>query len=88
MKKKIFAVVLCVAMLAVAVAGGSLAYFTDKHAQTNTFTAGKVGIYLDEAVVKLDEDPASDTFGDLIADGNERTPDAQEYRHQRPHHHR
>ena len=79
MKKKIFAVVLCVAMLAVAVAGGSLAYFTDKHAQTNTFTAGKVGIYLDEAVVKLDEDPASDTFGDLIADGNERTPDAQEY---------
>ena len=48
MKKKIFALVLCVAMLAIAVVGGTLAYFTDADAKTNTFTMGKVDIALDE----------------------------------------
>ena len=79
MKKKILALVLCVAMLAIAIVGGTMAYFTDTHAQTNTFVAGNVGISLDEAKVKLDEDPESDTFGDLIADGTTRTTEAQEY---------
>ena len=79
MKKKILAITLCVAMLAIMLVSGTLAYFTDEHAQTNTFTAGKVGIALDEAKVKLDEDSASDTFGDLIADGDERTTDTQAY---------
>lgn len=48
MKKKIFAIVLCVAMLAIAVVGGSLAYFTDNDAKTNTFTVGNVSIVLNE----------------------------------------
>lgn len=79
MKKKILVIVLCVAMLAIAIVGGTLAYFTDEHAQTNTFTAGKVGIFLDEAKVKLDVDSTSDTFGDLIADGTTRTTETQNY---------
>ena len=48
MKKKILAIVLCVAMLAIAIVGGTLAYFTDEHEQTNTFTMGKVDIELSE----------------------------------------
>ena len=79
MKKKILALVLCIAMLAIAIVGGTMAYFTDTHAQTNTFVAGNVDISLDEAKVKLDNDAESDTFGDLIADGTTRTTDTQEY---------
>lgn len=48
MKKKILAITLCVAMLAVMLVSGSLAYFTDTQAKTNTFTMGKVDIELDE----------------------------------------
>lgn len=48
MKKKIFAIVLCVAMLAIAIVGGSLAYFTDTDAQTNVFTYGNVKVDLFE----------------------------------------
>ena len=40
MKKKITALCLCVALLAVAVVGASLAYFTDNDQADNTFTAG------------------------------------------------
>lgn len=48
MKRKILALVLCVAMLAIAVVGGTLAYFTDDEAKTNTFTVGNVNITLTE----------------------------------------
>lgn len=48
MKKKILAIVLCIAMLAIAIAGGTMAYFTDEAAKTNTFTMGKVDIDLTE----------------------------------------
>lgn len=72
MKKKIIAVCLVVCLLAIAVVGGTLAYMTDTDERTNTFTAGKVGLSLDEAKVKLDEDPDSASFGDLIADGTDR----------------
>lgn len=48
MKKKLVAISLVVAMLAVAVIGGSLAYFTDKDEATNTFTVGGVKIALIE----------------------------------------
>lgn len=48
MKKKILAIVLCIAMLAIAIAGGTMAYFTDEAAKTNTFTMGKVDIELSE----------------------------------------
>lgn len=48
MKKKVLAVVLCVAMLAIAVVGGSLAYFTDTDAAQNVMTVGNVAIVQDE----------------------------------------
>ena len=48
MKKKIIAVCLIVALAATAVIGGTLAYFTDKDAKTNTFTVGNVDITLTE----------------------------------------
>lgn len=47
MKKKILSIALVVAMVAV-IAAGSLAYFTDKDAATNTFTVGNVNITLTE----------------------------------------
>ena len=75
MKKKIFALVLCVAMLAIAIVGGTLAYFTDTDSVTNTFTAGKVGISLTESLVYLDSN------GDLVASGlrTDNTNNAQTY---------
>lgn len=49
MKKKITAIFLCVALVAIAVAGASLAYFTDTKSATNTFTVGNVKIELLES---------------------------------------
>ena len=52
MKKKIVSLCLCAALLAVAVIGGTLAYFTDVTDEVNnTFTMGNVDITLDEAKV-------------------------------------
>ena len=48
MKKKITAISLCVALLAIAIVGASLAYFTDTDAKDNVFTTGKVDITLNE----------------------------------------
>ena len=48
MKKKITAIFLCVALVAIAVVGASLAYFTDTDDATNTFTVGHVKIDLIE----------------------------------------
>lgn len=48
MKKKIVALCLVVCLAAVAVIGGTLAYFTDTDEATNTFTAGGVSIDLIE----------------------------------------
>ena len=48
MKKKITAIFLCVALVAIAIVGASLAYFTDTDKATNTFTAGGVEIKLIE----------------------------------------
>lgn len=49
MKKKIVSVCLVVCLLATAIIGTTLAYFTDKtEAVTNTFTMGNVDIELDE----------------------------------------
>ena len=49
MKKKITAICLCVALLAVAIVGATLAYFTDTKSATNTFTVGNVKIDLIES---------------------------------------
>ena len=54
MKKKITALCLCVALLAVAVVGASLAYFTDTDNATNTFAVGNVKIDLIEQQVNKD----------------------------------
>ena len=48
MKKKITAIALVVCLVAVAVVGGSLAYFIDEEEATNTFTVGNVDITLTE----------------------------------------
>ncbi len=48
MKKKITALCLCVALLAIAVVGASLSYFTDTDNATNTFAVGNVSIDLIE----------------------------------------
>nr|MBQ8245065.1 hypothetical protein [Oscillospiraceae bacterium] len=44
MKKKILALCLCVAMLAIAIVGGTLAYFTDTDVAQNVMTTGKIDI--------------------------------------------
>lgn len=48
MKKKIVALSISGAMLAIALVGGTLAYFTDEDAETNVFTVGNVDINLTE----------------------------------------
>lgn len=48
MKKKISAIFMCVALGTIAIAGASLAYFTDTDAQKNTFVTGNVAIDLYE----------------------------------------
>ena len=48
MKKKIVAFMLVISMLAIALIGGTLAYFTDTDAKNNTFTVGNVDITLTE----------------------------------------
>lgn len=51
MKKKIVAFTLVVVMLAIAIVGGTLAYFTDEGEATNVFTVGSVKIELIESFV-------------------------------------
>ena len=65
MKKKITALCLCVALLAVAVVGASLAYFTDTKSAPNTFTVGNVEIDLIESRFHRE---GNDNSGDVIPD--------------------
>ena len=60
MKKKTLAMLLAVCLIATAVIGGSLAYFTDTETKTNTFTVGNVKIDLTE--------PSWDAAGNVDAD--------------------
>lgn len=64
MKKKIVTLSLVVALIAIAVVGGTLAYFTDDDAAENTFTFGKVDIELEETSV------ADDTKGYIAGEQN------------------
>lgn len=48
MKKKLLAMCMVVCLSAVAVVGGTMAYFTDSAEKTNTFTVGNVDIELTE----------------------------------------
>ena len=47
-RKKILSIALAASLAVVAIAGSSLAYFTDKDEATNTFTIGNVDIVLSE----------------------------------------
>lgn len=62
MKKKILAMSLCVVMLAIAIVGGTLAYFTDTKSATNTFTVGNVKIDLIESKFHRE---GNDNSGDM-----------------------
>ena len=62
MKKKIVAICLCVALLAIAIVGATLAYFTDTKSATNTFTVGNVKINLIESTYHR---TGSDNAGDM-----------------------
>lgn len=77
MKKKIVSVCLVVCLLATAIIGTTLAYFTDKtEAVTNTFTSGKVDITLDEAPVGQD---GKETSGDRTTGNNYKLYPGKEY---------
>ena len=65
MKKKITAIFLCVALVAIAVVGASLAYFTDTKSATNTFTVGNVKIDLIESKFHRE---GNDNSGDTSID--------------------
>ncbi len=47
-KKKIIAICVCVALLAGTILSGTIAYFTDDEAITNTFTSGNIDMILTE----------------------------------------
>lgn len=70
MKKtsKVLLTLLCVVLLVVGSAMGTLAYLADTDSDTNTFTVGKVDIKLDEAVV--DEDGKAVEPEQRTEDGN------------------
>ena len=68
MKKKVTAIALAVCILAVAVIGATMAYFTDTDSKTNTFTFGKVDIDLTETSTAANDGTVKD--GELITDGN------------------
>ena len=68
MKKKIIAICMCVALLAVAVIGGTLAYFTDETQKVqNTFSVGNVKITLDEAAL----DDSGNVTSERTEEGND-----------------
>ena len=80
MKKKITAIFLCVALVAIAIVGASLAYFTDTKTATNTFTVGNVKIDLlesslhrENAGVANGETSTSELWSDLAKQGSGNT---------------
>ena len=76
MKKKIVSVCLVVCLLATAIIGTTLAYFTDEKTVTNTFSSGNVTITLDEAPVGLD---GQATTGDRVTTNDYKLYPGKEY---------
>ena len=76
MKKKITAIFLCVALLAIAIVGASLAYFTDTKTATNTFTVGNVRIDLIESRFHRE---GNDNSGDLTIPDPTNTASGMKY---------
>ena len=80
MKKKITAICLCVALLAIAIVGATLAYFTDTKSATNTFTVGNVKIDLlesslhrENAGIPNGETSTSELWSDVDKEGSGNT---------------
>ena len=76
MKKKLTAIFLCVALVAIAVVGASLAYFTDTDEATNTFTVGNVKIDLIESRFHRE---GNDNSGDLSIPDPTQTANGMKY---------
>ena len=76
MKKKITAICLCVALLAIAIVGATLAYFTDTKAATNTFTVGNVKINLIESKFHRE---GNDNSGDTTIPDPTQTASGMKY---------
>ena len=76
MKKKIVSVCLVVCLLATAIIGTTLAYFTDTKEVTNTFSSGNVTITLDEAPVGPD---GQATTGNRVTTNNYKLYPGKEY---------
>lgn len=77
MKKKIMAVCLTVCLAAVAVIGGTLAYFTDKDEAENVFTVGNVNIDLSFADIGINGDVLDESSINRHADDNEKRLECQ-----------
>ena len=75
MKKKIIALAVAAVMLAIAVIGGTYAYFTDNEEATNVFTVGNVDITLYESTLHR----AGAYGGNGEASDDEIIADAAEY---------
>ena len=67
MKKKIIAIALCAALAVGGAVAGSLAFFTDTDAVTNTFSVGDIDIELDEAPVDAD---GKETTGNRVTENS------------------
>ena len=76
MKKKITAICLCVALLAIAIVGATLAYFTDTKSATNTFTVGNVKIDLIESRYHRE---GNDNSGDISIPDPTNTASGMQY---------
>ena len=80
MRKKLLVLSLCVALAAIAIAGASLAYFTDTKSATNTFTVGNVKIDLlesslhrENAGIANGETSDSELWSDVAKEGSGNT---------------
>ena len=80
MRKKLLVLSLCVALAAIAIAGASLAYFTDTKSATNTFTVGNVKIKLlesslhrENAGIENDKTSDSELWSDVDKEGSGNT---------------
>lgn len=66
MKKKIAVIGLCIALIVVALAGGTLAYFTDTDTADNVMTTGRIGITQNEQKRGADGATLEDFTDDVI----------------------
>nr|WP_294658267.1 SipW-dependent-type signal peptide-containing protein [uncultured Blautia sp.] len=80
MKKKLTAIFLCIALVAIAIVGASMAYFTDTKEATNTFTVGNVKIKLlesslhrENAGIANGQTSSSELWSDVAKEGSGNT---------------